>query len=89
MREVASRSKDKVAQYRSQFAGVYIWGKDWIQAKTQAECYDYLFGSAIEMHKLGTDASRPPAPPPVAQANANGHHDADAAPAPKRQRHDR
>ena len=29
--------------------GVYVWGKDWIQAKTQAECYDYLFDAAVRM----------------------------------------
>src|SRR6185295_5749712 len=33
--------------------GVYIWGRDWVHAKTQAECYDYLFRSAVEMHKFG------------------------------------
>ena len=33
--------------------GVYVWGRDWVQAKTQAECYDYLFRAAVEMHKLG------------------------------------
>lgn len=33
--------------------GVYIWGDDWVQAKTQAECYDYLFRAAIEMRRLG------------------------------------
>jgi methylthioribulose-1-phosphate dehydratase len=32
--------------------GVYVWGRDWKQAKTQAECYDYLFRAAVEMHKL-------------------------------------
>ncbi len=42
-----------------------MWGKDWIQAKTQAECYDYLFGLAVEMRKLGMDASRPPGPAPL------------------------
>ena len=52
--------------------GVYVWGKDWIQAKTQAECYDYLFEAALRMHALGIDAARPPAPLPV----SNGHHDA-------------
>jgi methylthioribulose-1-phosphate dehydratase len=35
--------------------GVYIWGKDWIQAKTQAECYDYLFEAAIKIKQLGMD----------------------------------
>jgi len=45
--------------------GVYVWGRDWVQAKTQAECYDYLFRAAAEMHRLGvtakgvTDASLP------------------------------
>jgi len=33
--------------------GVYIWGSDWIAAKTQAECYDYLFRAAVEMRRLG------------------------------------
>lgn len=40
--------------------GVYIWGADWIQAKTQAECYDYLFQAAIEMRRLGLDAAQAP-----------------------------
>lgn len=39
-----------------------MWGKDWIQAKTQAECYEYLFEAAVRMAQLGIDASRPPAP---------------------------
>lgn len=33
--------------------GVYVWGRDWKQAKTQAECYDYLFRAAVEMRRLG------------------------------------
>lgn len=33
--------------------GVYVWGKDWIQAKTQAECYDYLFAAALRIKELG------------------------------------
>ena len=33
--------------------GVYIWGRDWIRAKTQAECYDYLFRAAVDMRRLG------------------------------------
>lgn len=33
--------------------GVYIWGRDWIHAKTQAECYEYLFRAAVEMRRLG------------------------------------
>jgi methylthioribulose-1-phosphate dehydratase len=49
--------------------GVYIWGRDWVQAKTHAECYDYLFRAAVEMRRLGIptfheggprDASLPP-----------------------------
>ena len=32
--------------------GVYVWGRDWAHAKTQAECYDYLFRAAVEMQKL-------------------------------------
>ncbi len=37
--------------------GVYVWGKDWVQAKTQAECYDYLFQAAVMMKRLGLDPS--------------------------------
>ena len=33
--------------------GFYVWGRDWMQAKTQAECYDYLFRAAVEMRRLG------------------------------------
>ena len=33
--------------------GVYVWGRDWVQAKTHAECYDYLFGAAVRMKELG------------------------------------
>ncbi|MEM1007777.1 MAG: methylthioribulose 1-phosphate dehydratase [Myxococcota bacterium] len=33
--------------------GVYVWGKDWVQAKTQAECYHYLFEAVVRMHQLG------------------------------------
>ena len=41
--------------------GVYVWGKDWIQAKTHAECYDYLFGAAVRMKGLGIDPRARPA----------------------------
>lgn len=35
--------------------GVYIWGADWEKAKTQAECYHYLFEAAVRMRALGLD----------------------------------
>jgi len=41
--------------------GVYVWGRDWVEAKTQAECYDYLFGAAVRMRELGLDPARKPA----------------------------
>lgn len=40
--------------------GVYVWGKDWVQAKTHAECYDYLFDAAVRMRQIGVDPARPP-----------------------------
>eukprot|EP00268_Persea_americana_P020416 TRINITY_DN2059_c0_g1_i1.p1 TRINITY_DN2059_c0_g1~~TRINITY_DN2059_c0_g1_i1.p1 ORF type:complete len:522 (-),score=105.34 TRINITY_DN2059_c0_g1_i1:115-1680(-) len=39
--------------------GIYIWGDSWISAKTQAECYHYLFDAAIRLHQLGLDWSTP------------------------------
>jgi methylthioribulose-1-phosphate dehydratase len=38
--------------------GVYVWGRDWVQAKTQAECLDFLMRAAVESHRLGLDPSR-------------------------------
>jgi methylthioribulose-1-phosphate dehydratase len=37
--------------------GVYVWGRDWVHAKTQAECYHYLFEAAVRMQQLGLRAS--------------------------------
>lgn len=39
--------------------GVYVWGDTWVSAKTQAECYDYLFRAAVEAHRLGLPLSEP------------------------------
>ncbi|EME29887.1 methylthioribulose-1-phosphate dehydratase [Galdieria sulphuraria] len=51
--------EEAMLKYPSTFAvlverhGVYVWGKDWKEAKTHAECYDYLFQVVIELRKLG------------------------------------
>jgi len=42
--------------------GVYIWGRDWVEAKTQAECYHYLFEAVVRMRELGFDATTSAAP---------------------------
>jgi len=42
--------------------GVYVWGRDWVEAKTHAECYDFLFEAAVRMHQLGIDPRRAPTP---------------------------
>ncbi|CAH1449933.1 unnamed protein product [Lactuca virosa] len=39
--------------------GIYVWGDSWISAKTQSECYHYLFEAAIKLHQLGLDWSTP------------------------------
>ncbi|XP_010244771.1 PREDICTED: probable bifunctional methylthioribulose-1-phosphate dehydratase/enolase-phosphatase E1 1 [Nelumbo nucifera] len=39
--------------------GIYVWGDSWISAKTQAECYHYLFDAAIKLYQLGLDWSTP------------------------------
>lgn len=46
--------------------GVYVWGRDWVEAKTHAECYHYLFEAAVRMVSLGQD---PAAVPTSAAAN--------------------
>ncbi|UJR79422.1 methylthioribulose 1-phosphate dehydratase [Sandaracinus amylolyticus] len=33
--------------------GVYVWGRDWRQAKAHAEVYDYLFDVYVRMRQLG------------------------------------
>lgn len=38
--------------------GVYVWGDTWAQAKTQAECYDYLFNAAVRIKQLGLDPAK-------------------------------
>lgn len=42
--------------------GVYVWGRSWVQAKTQAECYDYLFRAVVEAHRLGLPIAPAAAP---------------------------
>jgi methylthioribulose-1-phosphate dehydratase len=32
--------------------GVYVWGENWIKAKTMNECYDYLFEIAVKMKQM-------------------------------------
>lgn len=48
--------------------GVYVWGRDWVEAKTQAECYDYLFQAAVRMKELGVDPAKAPSPAKLAAA---------------------
>jgi methylthioribulose 1-phosphate dehydratase / enolase-phosphatase E1 len=53
--ELTDRLRAAIAAYPRSSAvlvrrhGVYVWGKDWIQAKAQAESYDYLFEAAVRM----------------------------------------
>ncbi|CAO2833388.1 unnamed protein product [Amaranthus hypochondriacus] len=39
--------------------GIYVWGDSWISAKTQAECYHYLFDAALKLYQMGLDWSTP------------------------------
>mmetsp|Transcript_67468 Transcript_67468/g.159111 ORF Transcript_67468/g.159111 Transcript_67468/m.159111 type:complete len:146 (-) Transcript_67468:30-467(-) len=40
--------------------GVYVWGSSWQQAKTQCECFDYLFETAVRLHGMGVDFGAKP-----------------------------
>ncbi|CAH0383844.1 unnamed protein product [Bemisia tabaci] len=63
--------KDSMAQAMKQYPettavlvrrhGVYVWGDTWKQAKTQCECYDYLFEIAVQMKSFGIEPHEPPA----------------------------
>ena len=54
---VANPQADAVLVQRH---GVYVWGRDWQHAKTQAECYDYLFELAARMRAVGLDPAAAP-----------------------------
>ncbi len=62
--DLADSLKAAILAYPKSYAvlvrghGVYVWGKDWIQAKTQAECYDYLFAAAVKMKQFGIDPTK-------------------------------
>lgn len=61
--DLAESLEAAIAAYPQTYAvlvrrhGVYIWGRDWVQAKTHAECYDYLFRAAAEFSRLGIPAT--------------------------------
>jgi len=62
--ELTDRLREAIKAYPKSNAvlvrrhGVYVWGKTWMQAKTQAECYDYLFDTAVRMRQMGIDHTR-------------------------------
>eukprot|EP00026_Physarum_polycephalum_P015446 Phypoly_transcript_16130.p1 GENE.Phypoly_transcript_16130~~Phypoly_transcript_16130.p1 ORF type:complete len:291 (+),score=54.00 Phypoly_transcript_16130:26-874(+) len=43
--------------------GVYVWGADWVKAKTMCECYDYLFEIYVKMRQMGLNPSTVPTQP--------------------------
>src|SRR6185436_3093298 len=53
--DLADALEEAILRYPNTYAvlvrrhGVYVWGSDWVRAKTHAECYDYLFRAAVEM----------------------------------------
>jgi methylthioribulose 1-phosphate dehydratase/enolase-phosphatase E1 len=77
--ELTDRLREAIVKYPQANAvlvrrhGVYVWGDTWIHAKTQFECYEYLFEAAVRMHALGIDAKAAPAPAPIAPSNGNGN----------------
>jgi methylthioribulose-1-phosphate dehydratase len=69
--DLADAMADAMRRHPKTFAvlvrrhGVYVWGRDWVEAKTHAECYDYLFEAAVKMKQLGFDPSSAPARNPA------------------------
>ena len=62
--DLADALEEAIVRYPDTYAvlvrrhGVYVWGADWVRAKTHAECYDYLFRAAVEMRRMGTATCR-------------------------------
>jgi methylthioribulose 1-phosphate dehydratase/enolase-phosphatase E1 len=102
--ELTDRLREAIQKYPMSNAvlvrrhGVYVWGDNWIHAKTQFECYEYLFEAAVRMRQLGIDHEKavpinpalvqPQSPLPSENgASANGArqlgNSAKAKPAPK------
>jgi len=60
--DLADALEEAILRYPNTYAvlvrrhGVYVWGSDWVRAKTHAECYDYLFRAAVEMRRMGIGA---------------------------------
>ena len=40
--------------------GLYVWGDSWADAKIHAECYDYLFETALKAKSMGIDVTATP-----------------------------
>lgn len=40
--------------------GLYVWGDSWTDAKIHAECYDYLFETALKAKAMGIDVTATP-----------------------------
>ncbi len=59
--------------------GVYIWGRDWVQAKTHAECYDYLFRAAVEMRRMGLPTTHEQPPVILSREDGEGSQNATAS----------
>jgi methylthioribulose 1-phosphate dehydratase/enolase-phosphatase E1 len=58
--EAAIKAYPKATAVLVRRHGVYVWGPTWESAKTQAECYHYLFELAVRMRGLGFDPQAPP-----------------------------
>lgn len=71
-RELTERMASAIQQHPRTSAvlvrrhGVYVWGRDWAHAKTQAECYHYLFEAAVRMAQLGLSAANGNRPETIA-----------------------
>lgn len=78
--ELTESLSDAIAAYPKATAvlvrnhGIYVWGDSWINAKTQAECYHYLFDAAIKLYQLGMDWSSPSHGPLQVARGKHGMH---------------